>query len=197
MKRIALAVATLALATGCATVSRQSYIDDQVGQYEYDLPLAQVWPHARALLQEQGYSLRETQDPPEITTEWKEEMANSAIAATRVRYRVEGFELHDKTGATYSKVRITRLNMTAAGMDGSGMIVDARKGSSEGTANNPNMAGVSYGQTATAQAAAGVSANNTGVASTTRDLRMEWLLMRRADPDSAQKLEEYAAANYK
>jgi hypothetical protein len=86
-------LAAVALAaTGCAARQREAYIQDKAHEHVYRAPLAQVWPHARALLQEKGYSLREAPGGFEAQTEWLQTSAASSLGTTFQRYLVRGRE---------------------------------------------------------------------------------------------------------
>jgi uncharacterized lipoprotein len=191
---VAVAFAAATLTAGCTTVTRQSFIESEVGKFEYEKPLAEVWPYAKQVLQEEGYSYRESDADKVLATEWKEAMAGSQVAASYTRYLVQGYETKDEDGTVHSQVRFTRHSMTSGGMGSSTNIV----GGTDPNTGEVSSGTQSYAQSQTAAAATGMTGDrNTGGANTARDLRLEWMLMQKADPENAKLLQKYAEQNYK
>ena len=85
-------LAALALTSGCAARQREAFVHDKAHEHVYRAPLAEVWPHARALLQEKGYSLMEAKGGFEAQTEWLQTSGASSLGTTFQRYLMRGRE---------------------------------------------------------------------------------------------------------
>lgn len=164
--------ACVLLLAGCAAAQRESFIQQEVGEYVYERPASEVWPHAKALLEEEGYSYKEAPNGFLLATEWQEEMSGSKIAASFTRYLVEAVPL----GPSRSRIRFLRNTMTMGGGPG---VVEGKRHVQDARA---------YAQ--------GHFLGGTRTAAGSRDLRMEWLLMRRAAPDDAAELQTVAEQRY-
>lgn len=87
-----LLLAALALTSGCAARQREAYMQDKAHAHVYRMPLAELWPHARSLVQEKGYSLMENKGGFEAQTEWLQTSAASSLGTSYQRYLVRGME---------------------------------------------------------------------------------------------------------
>jgi hypothetical protein len=87
-----LLVAALALTTGCASNRREAYLHDKAGTHVYRKPVAEVWPKARELLAEEGYSVMEAKGGFEMQTDWLMQGAPSSLGTSYARYLVRGIE---------------------------------------------------------------------------------------------------------
>jgi hypothetical protein len=90
----------LLLLQGCATTGaplKQPLRDEMArsfaGNYVYDLPIEEVWPHVKAALSEDGYTPREAADEFVIVTDWRERMDASITAGVFSRVMVQGERL--------------------------------------------------------------------------------------------------------
>lgn len=162
----------LTLLLGCAAAQRDSFIHQEVSDYVYELPAREVWPHAKALLAEEGYAFKEAPNRFLLTTEWQEEMGGSQIAASYTRYLVEAVPL----GRGQCRVRFIRNSVTMGG--GPGVV--------EGKRYRADARSYAQGQHRNVSTNAG-----------SRDLHMEWLLLRRAAPQDAAELQSLAEARYR
>ncbi|MBN1205528.1 MAG: hypothetical protein JXB05_11465 [Myxococcaceae bacterium] len=87
-----LLVAALALTTGCAASRREAFLHDKAGTHVYRKPVAEVWPKARELLAEEGFSVMEAKGGFEMQTDWVMQGAPSSLGTTYARYLVRGIE---------------------------------------------------------------------------------------------------------
>lgn len=87
-----LLVAALALSTGCAANRRESYLQDKAGTHVFRQPLAEVWPKAKEVLAEEGYSVQEAKGGYEMTTDFQMEGAPSSLGTSYARFLVRGIE---------------------------------------------------------------------------------------------------------
>lgn len=101
-------LAAFALTTGCAASRREAFMQDKAHNHVYRLPLAELWPHARQLLVDKGYSLQENKGGFEAQTEWLQTSAASSLGTTYQRYLVRGVE----RGPGQSSVEFTRMTRT-------------------------------------------------------------------------------------
>jgi len=162
------------LLTGCAGLQREGFIHEQAGDFIYDVPVEQVWPHVLTLIEEQGFSFREDRSRHLLTTEWREEMSSSSIAASFTRYLVEAVKLD----ASHTRVRVFRNSMSMSGGPG---VVEGRR----------------YAEAARNYANAPASGRLARSATGTRDLRMEWELLQRVSPTDAAELQQVAEARFR
>jgi hypothetical protein len=80
------AVGLGALLAACgAHAPREAVVREGGVQWVYERPLGDVWPAARALLEERGYVVRPAGAGPLLQTDWKDEGDGR-----HSRYRVEG-----------------------------------------------------------------------------------------------------------
>ncbi len=97
---------TVLLLPACAGLQHQmaanQYVSQQTLDHVYQRNLAEVWPYARQLLFEYGYSVRDTGEGMTFTaeTEWRAEQNGSS------RYLVQGFVLGDRA----CRVQFTRVD---------------------------------------------------------------------------------------
>jgi uncharacterized lipoprotein len=87
-----LLVTALALTTGCAANRRETYVQEKAGTHVYRQPLAEVWPKAKELLTEEGYSFKEAKGGFEMMTDYQMEGAPSSLGTSYARYLVRGIE---------------------------------------------------------------------------------------------------------
>ncbi|WP_224247418.1 hypothetical protein [Hyalangium gracile] len=87
-----LLVAALALSTGCAANRRETYLHDKAGTHVYRQPLAEVWPKAKEVLTEEGYSVMEAKGGFEMATDFQMQGAPSSLGTSYARYLVRGVE---------------------------------------------------------------------------------------------------------
>jgi uncharacterized lipoprotein len=87
-----LLVAALALTTGCAASRRETYLQEKAGTHVYRQPIAEVWPKAKEVLVEEGYSVMEAKGGFEMVTDWMMQGAPSSLGTSYARYLVRGIE---------------------------------------------------------------------------------------------------------
>lgn len=87
-----LLVAALALSTGCAANRREAYLQDKAGTHVFRQPLAEVWPKAKEVLADEGYSVQEAKGGYEMTTDFQMEGAPSSLGTSYARFLVRGIE---------------------------------------------------------------------------------------------------------
>lgn len=86
-----LMVAALTLSTGCAANRREAYLQEKASAYVYRKPLAEVWPKAKEVLAEEGFSIMEAKGF-EMTTDFQMQGAPSSLGTSFARYLVRGVE---------------------------------------------------------------------------------------------------------
>ncbi len=170
MKRLVLGVMALSLVTACAGPSRETFLQEKAGEFMFNKPLKEVWPHVKTLLREDGYSWQDNPSQAFIRTEFKEDTGSSAMSTSSTRYSVEGYAID----VGHSRVRIMRNSVAGAGTEGMG---------------DPRAQATAYAGPNAGRAA--------GTASASRDLKMEWRLIQRASPEQAAQLEAEADAKFK
>jgi len=170
MKRLVLGVMALSLVIACAGPTRETYLHERAGEFTFDKPLKEVWPHVKAILREDGYVWQDNPAQAFIRTEFKDDSGSSTMSTSSTRYSVEGYAID----ATHSRVRIMRNSVAASGSEGMG---------------DPRAQAVAY-------ASANASGRAAGTASATRDLKMEWRLIQRAAPEQAAEMEAAADAKF-
>ncbi|WP_224363670.1 hypothetical protein [Hyalangium versicolor] len=88
-----LLVAALALSTGCAANRREAYIQEKASTHVYRQPIAEVWPKAKEVLVEEGYSVMESKGGAfEMVTDFQMQGAPSSLGTAYARYLVRGIE---------------------------------------------------------------------------------------------------------
>ncbi len=180
------------LLAGCATWQKENFVKEQAGVYVYEMPVEQVWPQARAMLTEQGYTYRELPGRFLAVTEWKEENGSSEMGASFSRYMVEGQKIDD----THCRVRFLRNTMLSAPTGDMAMTSTERHAAQSTAAANAAAQGTAgrAGPAATAQGRAGRTAT---AAEGVRDLHAEWLLMQRVVPEDAEEIQDEADRRFK
>lgn len=104
-----LLLTVLVLATGCAARRRDVYVQDKAAEHVYRVPISQLWPQARAILQERGFSFQESQHEYEAVTEWLQTTNTaSSLGVTFERYLLRGRAL----GSSQSSVEFTKMTIT-------------------------------------------------------------------------------------
>lgn len=186
-------VAALALfATGCATMTKETFILESAGAHVFEYSSPQVLDEAEKMLKERGYSVRRSAEQHALVTEWKEEMASSSIAGSMTRYLVEVFPIAPQQ----SRVRVTRnsaTSQTAQSVSSMGVAATDSAGESSTVNDSRSMAAArEY-----ASGAQGGSRRSVGNATQTRDLPFEWELMKRMEPEDAKELEAVASDKFR
>lgn len=87
-----LLVAALVLSSGCAANRRETYLQEKASTHVYRQPIAEVWPKAKELLTEEGFSLMEAKGGFEMQTDWTMQGAPSSLGTAYARYLVRGIE---------------------------------------------------------------------------------------------------------
>lgn len=188
-----------ALCAGCATTQRDNFARERAGEYVYQRPLAQVWPHVVALLVAQGYSPLPATQPDQLETEWKEEATCEGCALRYSRYQALGKEAGGR-----SIVRFVKGTRVGAVREGATLTAGEEKKDQDiretergrkmhqGTRTDGDLddgpANLS---------AARVNAHKGEKASGARDLGMEWLLLQRVEPKAAAAIYQEAEAAYR
>ena len=106
---VGLVASLLACASMKAASAKQNYIHSQTSKHVYDKPCQQVWPDARSMLFELGYSVKDTGEGTARTveTEWKTERHSSTSSNYYSnRYLVQGIQKGEN--GEKCKVRFTR-----------------------------------------------------------------------------------------
>jgi uncharacterized lipoprotein len=109
-----LLLAVLVLASGCAGRQRDVYMQDKAAAHVYPLPINQVWPQARAVLAERGFSFRESPQEYEAVTEWLQTTNTaSSLGITYERYLLRGHPVgRDRSSVEFIKMTITETYVT-------------------------------------------------------------------------------------
>lgn len=107
------AVAALATLAGCAGSAKERFVTERASQYVYDKPIDEVWEHARALLREEGFGLREVAGGYELLTDEKEGQVSS-MGTSFIKVYAKG----QKVGADGCTVQFMRHTRTSAGERG-------------------------------------------------------------------------------
>lgn len=208
MRSIVVLASLAVLLPGCATMQRENFVRERAGEYVYDKPLDEVWPHVRALLVAQGYVPVARSEPNQLDTEWREETAGGSGATTWSRYRVVGSE-------TGGQSKVVFLKNTRSG--GSGMPAAPRD-----DLDNAGTGGEDKGTRKTATAGRYTQGEREGgdadydarpteetrpdslragtrkdPVTGTRDLAMEWLLLQRVAPEAASTIYSDAEAKFR
>jgi uncharacterized lipoprotein len=87
-----LLVAALALTTGCAANRRETYLHERAGTHVFRQPIAEVWPKAKEVIIEEGYSVMEAKGGFEMQTDWMMQGAPSSLGTSYARYLIRGIE---------------------------------------------------------------------------------------------------------
>jgi hypothetical protein len=161
-----LLLAALALTSGCASRKREAYIQDKAHEHVYRMPLAELWPHARALMKEKGYSLMENKGGYEAQTEWLQTSAASSLGTTFQRYLVRG-KARSPGESSVEFFKMVRTEMRGA--DGVSSSGGSAGGASQTQGNNQPPA---------------------------PDLEMEWELLMRVDAETAKTYKAEAEAKF-
>lgn len=90
--KLVLLVVALSLTAGCAGSRRNAYLHEKASTHVYRQPVAEVWPKAKELLTEEGYSVMEAKGGFEMQTEWLMQGAPSSLGTSYARYLVRGIE---------------------------------------------------------------------------------------------------------
>ncbi|WP_223639441.1 hypothetical protein [Corallococcus sp. EGB] len=113
MHRRWLVVALLLMSTGCAHSKRAP--ESELPKYEhvFQKPLTEALAATRQLLEEQGYTFEETEDPHQLVTTWSEPDRAGTRNTTYTRYLVTGITVAPRQ----SVVRIFRMTQQTMGND--------------------------------------------------------------------------------
>lgn len=198
--RIASLALLVVLCAGCATVQKESFARERAGEYVYQRPLAEVWPHVGALLVAQGYSPLPATQPDQLETAWKEEATCGECAVTFSRYQAAGKEAGGRC-----IVRFLKAVRTGGVREGTSQTANeettddaareterARKvhQGSRSDDGGPQDGPVNLGSVR--------SGSHKGEKlSGARDLGMEWLLLQRVEPKAAAAIYREAEAAYR
>jgi len=87
-----LLVAALALTTGCAANRRETYLQEKAGTHVFRQPIAEVWPKAKELITEEGFSVMEAKGGFEMQTDWQMQGAPSSLGTSYARFLIRGIE---------------------------------------------------------------------------------------------------------
>jgi hypothetical protein len=173
----------LALSSGCATVQRQPAFD-QMYEYTYPRPMDEVWPEVRKFVSEEGFPPLESQGQYVLISDWVTSFNESRVASGAERIYVRGVPLN----RVNSEVRIYRQTRMM-GLKGQPSFKERNNASAlmvlTPDAVNPLDGSVGAGY----DMAAPRSRNNVF----TRAVDLEWKLLRRLDPQEAERLEAQAA----
>lgn len=191
------ALAVVVAVSGCAAMQRETRARELAGEYVYQRPLDEIWPHVAALLASQGYAPQRGESPDVLETDWKQEVTGSSASGAWSRYVVVG-----KGDGKNSVVRILRNTRAVETRERVNESVDDRAVTNEdGTGRSVEQARYGINTEASgplkndedvsaADAIAGTRASSSATrnATGTRDLNMEWLLLQRVDPEGAAKI---------
>jgi hypothetical protein len=166
---VLLAVATLLALSGCAGTRRENFQRDQAAAHVYRKPLVELWPQVKAVLQEKGYSWRESSGRFVLETEWRDAGDGTLGTATSYRYLVEGYTR--PSGGTILRVMRAERTSQDIGSNYRSGVVRTRS----------DMAG--------AVASSNTSGKLPAERRSARDLQLELELLQRLDPEAAAKLE--------
>lgn len=166
LKSSALLMLLAAMATGCAASRRESYMQDKAHEHVYRMPLAELWPQARTLVTDKGYSLMENKGGYELQTEWLQTSAASSLGTTYQRYLLRG---HERGPGQSSVEFIKMVRNEARGADG---------------------------VNANGEGGGGRVAQTQGTNQAQPDLEMEWELLKRVDAESAKKYQDEAQQKF-
>jgi hypothetical protein len=193
------AVLLMGLLLACAGKSKT--LREQAGEHEYAQPLEDVWPAARGLLKDQGFSVR---DDGKFTmaTEWRERYQRSGRTSGWERYLVRGWNV----APLRSTIRIYRQMRTHGGMlsespdtalpdnvvDNNatiGLIAQPEYVFGEDPAEDSERAQASRDAERNNLLSGSVEREGGPVATIVRDLDMEWALLKRTEPELAARMQ--------
>lgn len=194
----------LILLSGCAAMQRESRAREFAAEHVYPLPLAEVWPHAVALLSAQGYTSHRAAGEHLLETDWKQEVSGARESGAWSRYVVVG-----KDGGDSCVVRILKNTRQVESAQRVSETADDQVATNDGTGGRSVERSI-YGTSTDAsgplrkdeEESQGIAAGRSSGAATQgdkvtgiRDLQMEWLLIQRADPTGAAKIYARAEGN--
>ncbi|WP_375769788.1 hypothetical protein NR798_02570 [Archangium gephyra] len=169
--------------SGCATV-RQQPAFEQMYEYTYARPLEEVWPEVRTFLSEQGYPLQESPGQYVMISDWVSALGDNRVASAGERIFVRGVQLNRANTQVliYHQTRMT-------GLKGQPSFRERNNASSLMvlTADEVNPLDGSVG----AGYDMGTPRGQNRVF--TRDVALEWKLLKWLEPQEAQRLEALAA----
>jgi hypothetical protein len=184
MRTTALAV-SLCLLAGCAAQRREAFAKERAAEHVYQRPLEELWPVAKQLLKDEGYSWKEIPGQYVLATEWREEGGGAVVSYTR--YLVEGKKVTDAG----SIIRFTKSTKSTQGTPTESFGGGAPKQTQEGPNSNMlSMANSAQGQQGP------LNQGVTGAVQGTRDLTMEWQLLKRTDAARAAEIEGQALKEF-
>jgi hypothetical protein len=172
---VALLLIGAVLQGGCALPgsARGGSTAPLAGQYVYEKPLSEVWPQARAILREEGYSLDESPDTFAMVTAWRDVGAKGATRRW-IRYLVVG----EPIDGDHCIVRFVRAQ-----------IQQPSAGGIEPRGSEPASRLLLPVAIKLRQRSRGMSASSDLTEVGGRDLSMELKLLRRVAPDVAERVE--------
>jgi hypothetical protein len=198
--RIASSVVLVTLCAGCVTVQRDNFARERAGEYIYQRPLSEVWPHVVALLVAQGYSTLPATQPDQLETEWKEEATCEGCAVTYSRYQAMGKE--DRGRCIVRFVKAVRT-----GGIREGTTQTAKEAKTDQDVRETQTARKAHQGSRTDDAgpddgpvdlhSVRTNSYKGEKLSGTRDLGMEWLLLQRVEPKAAAAIYQAAEAAYR
>lgn len=178
-RAIIVAVALPALCAACAGLQRDRLIEQRTGAYVYARTPDEVLSAARALLSEAGFQVEETSGGV-LRTRWRASYDAEGVAQTHIRYAAAVYPV----GRRHCRVQIVRLTRSTMGVE----------------EHHPSLGGAGMARTgagntgATVVQGKGSRALPFGSPNLQRDLRMEWKLIQRVDPDRAAQIERSVSA---
>lgn len=170
LRRLGILMGAAAL-LGCAGMQREGYVKERTAQHVYAMPLAEIWPVAKALLREKGFVGRDS-GAGRYETEWREDMGASAMAASWTRYLLVGHDLPDG-GSQLLAFKATRSSPTRTPMTAQ----ESERHRVQSNARSMQRSG--------------------GARTGSRDLAFEWELLERIEPGVAAALRREAEERFR
>ncbi|MFY0562992.1 hypothetical protein ACN28E_04040 [Archangium lansingense] len=165
--------------SGCATMKQQPVVE-QMYEYTYARPLEEIWPEVRRFVVEEGYPLQESPGQYVLLSDWVTSFGESRVASAGERIFVRGLQLNRANTQVliYRQSRMTGLKGRPSHRErnnASSLMVL--------TADEVNPLDGSMG--------AGYDMGTPRAQNRvfTRDVELEWKLLKRLEPQEAQRLE--------
>jgi hypothetical protein len=165
---------------GCAAQKRENFLRDRAAEHVYMMPLEEMWPRVKAVLEHQGYSWREMPNRFVLETEWKEN-GNGTLGHSYSRFLIEGMRVRSG-GAILRVMRNDASSQpTAVHYAGTTGPINSTRAANDAMVNATN-------------------SNTTGMTPVQkrayRDLELELEFLQVIDPEAAAALEAEAQAKY-
>lgn len=180
--------ATVAL-SGCATVKQQLVVE-QMYEYTYPRPLEEIWPEVRRFVSEEGYPPLESPGQYVMISDWVTSFGENRAASSAERIFVRGLPLNRansevrifrESRMTGNKGRLSQRERTNAS---SLMIL------TEDDQNPLDYDPVRHTHQLNDRTATGGGTPSRGLNRIfTRDVTLEWKLLKRLDPEQARRFE--------